>query len=194
MDRPWTTTLLISLAVALAACGAPPPPRAASDEQVVEARAADESVKARLSALEARMNDVEARTARPATKVPPPEVATDPPLTGPVLVAEHHYRVPRGYFDRMVNDPESTMREVRLVPTTSGGRRTGLKLSGMRPESRMAALGFQNGDQLESLNDLPLATPEQALEAYAAARSADSLRVRLLRNGQRIELRYDLVD
>ncbi len=183
-----------SLAVALTACGAAPPPPDASDEQFAQTRAAQAAIEARLTALEERMSKAEASTPSPVAVVAQPDADRDPPLTGPVLVGDHHYRVPRKFFDDMLQDPDSTMREVRVVPVTSGGRTTGLRFFGLRPDTRLVRLGFQNGDQLESLNGVPLTTPDQALEAYSAARGADSLRVRLLRRGQRIELRYDLVD
>jgi type II secretory pathway component PulC len=180
--------------VALTACGSPPPPADASERQFAQTRAAHARLAERVAALEARMKQVEAPANGSVAVVVQPDAQPEASAAGPVLVSEHHYRVPRKFFDEMLEDPDATMREVRVVPVTSGNRVTGLRLFGLRPKTRLAALGFQNGDQLESLNGEPLTTPEQALSAYAAARNADDLRVKLLRRGQSIVLRYDLVD
>ncbi len=154
-------------------------------------RSTQAALEARLAALEERMVKVETPGTDPVAMVAQPP---DAQLTTPVEVGRHHYRVPRKYFDEMLENPKETMREARAVPVKDGNRTTGLRLFGIRPGTRLKALGFQNGDQLQTLNDVPLTTPDQALRAYAAARNADSLRVRLLRRGQSVEMRYDLVD
>ena len=184
------TTLLAACAVAVVGCATAPPPPVGTDPQFAQVRAAQAKLDARVAALEERMRQADAHESGPAPVIAQPEL----PVTEPTQVAEHHYRVPRKYFDEMLQDPDRIMREVRVVPVQERGRVTGLKLFGLRPNTRLGVLGFQNGDQLHTLNELPLTTPEQALEAYAAVRNASSLRVQLLRRGQRIELRYDLVD
>ena len=188
---PRSNPSVLFVAVALAGCGSAPPPAAESEEKFAQIRASQAAVEARLAALEERMGKVEAAPASPVAMVAQPP---DAPLTGPLEVGRHHYRVPRKYFDEMLENPDETMREARAVPVKDGNRTTGLRLFGIRPGTRLNALGFQNGDQLQTLNDVPLTTPDQALRAYGAARNADTLRVRLLRRGQSVEMRYDLVD
>ncbi len=189
MPRLKPAALIV--AVALAGCGSAPPPAAEPEEEFALMRASQAALEARLAALEERVGKVEAVPASPVTMAAQPP---DAPLTGPLEVGRHHYRVPRKYFDEMLENPDETMREARAVPVKDGNRTTGLRLFGIRSGTRLNVLGFQNGDQLRSLNDAPLTTPDQALRAYGAARNSDTLRVRLLRRGQSVEMRYDLVD
>jgi general secretion pathway protein C len=68
------------------------------------------------------------------------------------------------------------------------GQIIGLRLFGIRPGSLLNTLGLQNGDRLETINGFSLASPEQALQAYARLRSATRLSVRLDRAGQPVQL------
>jgi general secretion pathway protein C len=86
------------------------------------------------------------------------------------------------------------MRNTRLVPVKSDGRPTGLRLFGMRSNSPLVWLGFKNGDELRQVNGLELATPQQAVDAYAQIRNATNVRVELIRDGQPLTLRYELVE
>ena len=52
------------------------------------------------------------------------------------------------------------------------------------PDSLLATLGLKSGDRLETINGFSVANPEQALQAYARLRTAEHLRVRVVRAGQ----------
>ena len=146
-----------------------------------------------MRALEERVSELEAAS-EPVAQESPSQRPEPAPVEAPELVGAHHYRVPRRYFEEMLDDPQQALREARIVPVQKNGQVTGLRMFGIRPDSRLARLGFQNGDQLESLNGIALTDPETALEAYAASRDASTLRVRVLRRGQALELVYDIVE
>ena len=52
------------------------------------------------------------------------------------------------------------------------------------PDSLLATLGLKSGDRLETINGFSVANPEQALQAYARLRTAEHLRVRVVRAAQ----------
>jgi S1-C subfamily serine protease len=56
-----------------------------------------------------------------------------------------------------------------------------MRLSGLRSDSPLSTMGLRNGDEVSHVNGMSLASPESALEAYAAARTAPKLRVELVR-------------
>jgi type II secretory pathway component PulC len=66
----------------------------------------------------------------------------------------------------------------------------GLRLARVRAGTLPAALGLRSGDELVSVNDFKLGDPEQALTAYARLRSAERLRLAVIRDGARTELVY----
>jgi len=79
-------------------------------------------------------------------------------------------------------------REARIVPAITDGKPSGFKLFAIRPGSLGAALGFQNGDTVETMNGLTLDTADAALEAYTKARQADVLHFGVKRRGEYLEV------
>ena len=79
-------------------------------------------------------------------------------------------------------------RQLRVVPEQVNGKVAGLRLFGIRPGSLLATLGLKNGDRLETINGFSVANPEQALQAYARLRTAEHLRVRVVRAGQPLDI------
>jgi S1-C subfamily serine protease len=72
----------------------------------------------------------------------------------------------------------------RIVPAMKNDELAGLKLFAIRPDSVWAALGFRNGDVLLDVNGHTLRSPDAALEAYAALKTADQLHFTLERQGR----------
>jgi general secretion pathway protein C len=111
-------------------------------------------------------------SALPAPRPPPPPrlVESEPPPEAPTPIT----------------------RNVRVVPEQQNGAIIGLRLFGIRPGSLLAAIGLKSGDRLESINGFNVATPEEALEAYARLRTAERLNVRLNRGGRPVELTLNI--
>jgi general secretion pathway protein C len=77
------------------------------------------------------------------------------------------------------------MRSARIVPEKGpDGKTVGIRLFGIRPDTLLGSLGLQNGDRIETINGFNMASPEDALNAYARLRSANKLAVKLTRRGQ----------
>jgi general secretion pathway protein C len=82
-------------------------------------------------------------------------------------------------IDLFLENQSSLMGKVRVVPEGSKG----IRLYGIRQDELLGRLGFENGDRIDSLMGKPLATPEQALEAYAAIRGASVIDIVVQRKG-----------
>jgi general secretion pathway protein C len=109
---------------------------------------------------------------------------TTGPRQRPVEAQRH---VERASIEQVVSNP-GLLRAVRIVPEQRGGQIIGLRLFGIRPGSLLSALGLQNGDRLETINGFSVASPEQALTAYARLRTATRLSVQLSRVGKPVQL------
>jgi general secretion pathway protein C len=111
-------------------------------------------------------------------------------LAGPAkqspVAAERH--VDRAVFEQAVSGSLSLLRTVRIVPEQRAGQIIGLRLFGIGPGTLLSTLGLRNGDRLETINGFSLASPEQALQAYARLRSATRLSVQLSRLGTPVQL------
>lgn len=84
--------------------------------------------------------------------------------------------------------------QARIVPSFANGTANGFKLFSIRPDSIYTACGFQNGDVVTAVNGMRIASPEEALDAYAAAKRSDRLRISVLRAGTRRAIDVAVVD
>jgi general secretion pathway protein C len=105
-------------------------------------------------------------------------------------VGDTEFNVDRAVVERILENPAELMSSVRIVPEQKDGKVVGIRLFGVRPDTLLGALGLQNGDRLESINGLALASPEELLEAYARLRTLSSLNLTINRRGQSTTLDY----
>jgi len=122
----------------------------------------------------------QAQLFRPAVVVVPAALAS------PAATPEDATRI------RRLEEPRSPF-GVRFVPTRQDGRLVGLRVFGIRPGSLLSSLGLQNGDRLESINGLEIASPQKALEAYARLSTATRLSVRIVRLGRPVQIDLNII-
>ncbi len=104
-----------------------------------------------------------------------------------------HYAVGRDLVNCVLARP--TFPDARIVPWVGDGRPGGFKLYGVRPLGVVAALGFENGDTVVSINGKsvtsggePTVTPYERLAPLQRTWT-----VAILRRGQRLNLYYVVV-
>src|SRR5262249_3392981 len=107
-------------------------------------------------------------------------------------VAPEQYAVDRRVVDKVLENPIDLVRSVRVVPEQENGRFVGLRLLGFGADSLLGLLGLQTGDRLQGINGRELSDPQKALEAYAAARTADHLTLQLNRRGRLVQIDYSI--
>lgn len=196
-------------AVCVAACGGAPArgtTRVASTDGGCPQDRSCSNAEERLAALESRLALLEGRfDAHRADEDRPADAGVPSPRDGAAARAlvgdaaldvealgELHYRVKRPSFDGLLAEPSELMRGARIVPATSNGRVTGLRLFGVRPGAVFARVGLRNGDEIRSVNEVSVASPDDALRAYKEVRGASVIRVGLVRAGRALELRIDV--
>jgi general secretion pathway protein C len=164
-----------------------------------------------LEALVEAMNTAAAR-APPAACVPsptltpatPPDAACEPspavtPATpdwpmdlGVMKLDATTFLVRRRVIDGAVQHLANPMRLIRIVPDSENGRLGGLRLFGVRPDSLLGYLGFENGDRVDSINGIAITTPENALAAYGRLHTSNEVSVVVTRRASRMRLEYYL--
>jgi general secretion pathway protein C len=91
-----------------------------------------------------------------------------------------------------LRNSEELVKSMRVVPAyDKDATLIGLKLFSFRPGTVLSQIGLQNSDILVGINDMPVATPEQALAADEAFRTARTATLNIRRRGEPI--RIDLV-
>lgn len=91
--------------------------------------------------------------------------------------------VTRHGLDVFLENQAVLLRSARIVPEEVGGKVAGIRLFGVRADGVLGRLGFENGDRLERVMGKSMATPEQALEVYAALRGAKVIEIEIARRG-----------
>jgi general secretion pathway protein C len=122
----------------------------------------------------------------PDERMPGPREAT---FEGVRKLGSHRYEVRRAALDRFLQGGV-TPPWPRIVPQMRDGQGSGLLLAGVRSDSAFAALGLASGDVLVEVNGRAIATPDAALAAYAALKTADHFALVVERSGRRVRLDY----
>jgi hypothetical protein len=209
MTHPLRLLALLFLLLA-AACAGPPPPVAPSAEPaslppaeppspppvvMVAPDAGLETLEPIARAMLDEPPSAGAPSASPEAPPPPPPAppSDDEALHG-ILAGIH----PRSATERDVSPQARDLlfehlpavtRTVRITPSPQD---QGVTLRGIKPGDVMSALGFRNGDMLIAVAGRPVYSPEKALEAYAAVRSAAKVVVRIKRGGAPVDLTFRL--
>jgi general secretion pathway protein C len=107
-------------------------------------------------------------------------------------LSDTEFEADRSVIDIVLKNQDLLMRGTRIVPEQKDGKVLGIRLFGMRSDTLLGVLGFQNGDRLESINGVDMISPEKMLEAYARLPAASRLTVRINRRGQPVSIDYRL--
>ncbi len=100
--------------------------------------------------------------------------------------------VDRSVVDKVLANTSDLARSARFVPSLRDHKPDGFKVYAIRPGSIYAKLGLQSGDLIKSINDLDLATPDKALEAYVKLKPASHLTLLLERRGENMTREYQI--
>jgi general secretion pathway protein C len=101
--------------------------------------------------------------------------------------SDHEVDVDRATVEGLLANPAELMK-TRVVPEKDGDRVVGMRLFGIKADSPLAAIGLQNGDQVNSINGFEMSDPQRMLEAYAKLAKADALSIRVVRGGKPVTL------
>jgi general secretion pathway protein C len=108
---------------------------------------------------------------------------------GVAKVGPHSYEVQRAALEQFLAGGGARPLP-RVAPQTRGGEPVGLRLSGIGRDGPFAAIGIVDGDVLLEVNGRSIATPDAALAAYAALRSASHVSLLIDRLGERVRMEY----
>jgi general secretion pathway protein C len=142
------------------------------------------AAKAKAKPKGAKRKAPKAKPRRKAIKLPKP-LAAKIKRIGP---GEFH--VDRSAVDQILRDYSKFARSVKARPVIENGRTTAIGVHGIGKGTLLSALGLQNGDQIQSINGFPLTGPEKALQAYARLRTANTITVRVKRQGKPMAIDY----
>jgi general secretion pathway protein C len=112
--------------------------------------------------------------------------------SGIKTVSDTERIVDRSLVDKMLADPASFARSVRIRPQRENGQVVGFKLRRFGADSPLAALGAQQGDVIKAVNGIQLTSMDQALSAYQNLRSTNKLTFSVMRDGKPVDLSINI--
>jgi general secretion pathway protein C len=137
-----------------------------------------------------------ATSARVILERNPFDSVTPRPLDAPrskiQKVSAREFNVDRAVVDEVLENRAGLMKGVRIFAEQLNGRVVGIRLLGIRPDTLLGTLGFENGDLLETINGFDMTSPEKTLEAYPHLRMADHLVVQVNRRGQSTTIDFNI--
>lgn len=98
-------------------------------------------------------------------------------------VGKRRYHIKRRGLNLALGDTTKLATSARIVPQIREGKPAGFKLYAIRPGSLYSVLGLQNGDTIERVNGMNIATPDKALEVYTKIRNATKIILDVRRRG-----------
>ena len=107
-----------------------------------------------------------------------------------ILVRGDAFTASQVIVDKVLENQAALMRSARIVPEQKDGKVVGIRMFGIRKDTLLGTLGFQNGDRLENINGFDMTSPEKALEAYARLRTAGNLKVQITRRGKPVTVDF----
>ncbi|MDJ0761860.1 MAG: type II secretion system protein GspC [Myxococcota bacterium] len=127
---------------------------------------------------------------KPPRRPPPSKANPDEEdlANGIQNISETEKVVDRSVVDKLLSNPTSFIRSVRVRPHRKDGKVVGFKLRRFRPNSPLAMLGAKRGDVIHSVNGIDLTSVDKALGAYQSLRTAGNLTFSITRNGKPTEI------
>lgn len=117
-----------------------------------------------------------------ATAPPPPVEVSEPVIHRAVL--EQVLDAGLGAF----------LGRVGTEPSLDGNRFVGFRIIALRDATLFDGVDLRAGDVLVSVNGQPIERPEQAFTAWTSLRVASEITLAVMRDGERRDLRFPIVD
>lgn len=107
--------------------------------------------------------------------------------TGP-----NQWLIPRSEAEKARGNLGQLLQQARMVPRLVNGATEGFVVAAIQPRSLLASLGIQRGDILLSVNDIPLDSPEKAMQIFTQLQEATRVTIGLSRNQQPMTFEYEV--
>jgi general secretion pathway protein C len=117
----------------------------------------------------------------------------DPDIASKIQrISANEFNIDRSAIDKLLENQAMLMQSGRMVPDMQNGQTVGMRMYGVRSDTLLGTLGFENGDRLEKINGFDITGVEKGLEAYAKLRTADRFSVTVNRRGSPQTIEYHI--
>jgi general secretion pathway protein C len=107
-------------------------------------------------------------------------------------VAENTWKVSRATADSARKNIAEQLRLATMEPRIVAGRTDGFVIKLLNRRSLLTAMGLSRGDVVMQVNEMPLDSPEKALQIMQQLREARRITLNIERDGRPLTLTYEL--
>jgi general secretion pathway protein C len=93
--------------------------------------------------------------------------------------------ISKALVEQLTQNYGQLLTQVDFTPYLRNGKTEGFRIRWIAPNSIITKLGFKQGDVILSVNDIPIRNTEDIFRIVQIIRNEPSLRVEILRNGER---------
>jgi len=123
--------------------------------------------------------DDEAQVASAKRPSPPPRQARAPARRGPKVnprkLAENRFQLEQDDIDDMMRNPANLFSQARILPKYENGEMIGLQINAIKPDSFFEEVGFEDGDVITCMNDIPIDNPQESARVLSQMSEAPEL-------------------
>jgi len=105
---------------------------------------------------------------------------------------EWEYKIDKTMLDEQLNDLSALGSQARVVPNYVGGKYSGFKLVGVRPNSLYRAIGIRSGDVVKRINGMEIDSPNKALQLFEKLQNSRRISLDMQRGGVSRTLYYTI--
>lgn len=110
--------------------------------------------------------------------------------TRPITRAEPPQVIPQQEIQQAASDLKSLMRDIRIIPHFTSGKRDGFTVTYVREGSRMSEVGLQKNDIIKSINGTPSEDFQNIFEIFNKYSDSTTLNLEVDRNNQILTFNY----
>jgi type II secretory pathway component PulC len=103
------------------------------------------------------------------------------------------WRIRLDTFIQVLTKLRDMMKDVRIRPYFALGKTAGIQVDRIRKGSIIERLGLKDKDVIKGINGFGLMTPTRIFEAYRKYKKENILELQLIRDGETVELTYNII-
>jgi len=121
-----------------------------------------------------------------------PAAPVSPAAAGTTQIGAGSFVIDQRLLNGALDNIGQAMTDARLLPSVKDGRVEGFRVSEVKPSGVFAMVGIRNGDVLHKINDLPVDSPERAIQSLASLKGQNRIKLDLVRDGQPATFSYEI--
>jgi type II secretion system protein C len=107
-------------------------------------------------------------------------------------VGKNKYEIDRSLVQQFIANANVASKDAKIYPHSKNGKADGYRLGRVRPRGIFAKLGLRSGDVVNSINNVPITSPDKLLTLYTKLPTANHMTIGITRHGKPVSIDYSI--